>query len=546
MMVEIDKQLGEIHADLVVAPVGVGSFAQAAVTHFKRHDQSAAVLTVEPDTAACLWKSLRRGERVSEKTTSTIMAGLECGTVSAIAWPLLQAGVDASITVSDYESHLAVLELEATGVSAGPCGAAPLAALRRLSAEDRKAIGLSNESVVVLLCTEGVRDYDTPIDTSVNDATSLTQALVRINSANPQGVVPGPGETEIARFIRGWFEYRDIETHWIEPTAGRPSIVAVVRGSGGGQSIMLNGHIDTVAITGYNGDPLSGLIHGKKLMGRGSADMKGGVAASMMTLANVKDISLLGDVIFTGVADEEDQSIGTEQILEAGWRADGAIVSEPTSLQIIAKHKGFVWFEVDILGSAAHGSRPDLGVDAITKAGYLLVELDHYSQRLLDQHGTEGPSIHASLIKGGLEASSYPASCTVTIERRTVLGETPQFVQKELQLLLEKVAKQAPGFSFVLRATFNRPPFDISPEHPFAALVKDVVGQALETEPTFNSQPYWTDSALLAEAGIPSIVWGPSGGGFHETEEWVDVDSVEQVAAALTGIARRFCSKLLG
>jgi diaminopropionate ammonia-lyase family len=164
MLREIDDQLGDKLADLVITPVGVGSLAQSVVTHFKAPGGQTAVVTVEPDTAACLWRSLREGESVITETTPTIMAGLDCGAVSTIAWPILKAGVDASMTVSDYEAHIAAVDLQSMGVDAGPCGSAPLAALRRLTAEEKSKLGLTRDSVILLLCTEASREYDIPHD----------------------------------------------------------------------------------------------------------------------------------------------------------------------------------------------------------------------------------------------------------------------------------------------------------------------------------------------------------------------------------------------
>ncbi len=200
-----------------------------------------------------------------------------CGTLSTIAWPFLQSGVDASLTISDYESHLAALDLHISALLQGPA-----AQPRWLLYEDsppriRPDWRLNENSVVVLICTEGKREYEVPLSVSTEDPALLTQRLVQINSANPLlGSVPGPGEKKIAEYIKAWLEHRNIETHWIEVTPGRPSIVGVVRGSGGGKSLMLNGHIDTVTIMGYDGDPLSGERRDGKIYGRGSSDMKGG------------------------------------------------------------------------------------------------------------------------------------------------------------------------------------------------------------------------------------------------------------------------------
>ncbi|PHH70231.1 hypothetical protein CDD82_7255 [Ophiocordyceps australis] len=545
MMREIDAQLPLTWPHLVVSPVGVGSLAQAVVSHFKQPGKQTAVMTVEPDTAACLYKSMRSKERVEVQTYSSIMAGLDCGSISPVAWPMLQHGVDASLTVSDHEAHQAAEYLRAQGIQAGPCAAAPLAAIRRLSPSDKQSLGLDKTSTVVLLCSEGAKDYCEPMDVSIDDAVALTQVLVRINSANPSlGSVPGPGETEIARYIAAWLEHRDIETHWIEPVKGRPSVVGVVRGSGGGKNLMFNGHLDTVTTLGYSDDPLSGQIRDGRLYGRGADDMKGGVAAALVALATTKKQKLRGDVIFTGVADEEAMSIGTEQVLQAGWRADGAIVNEPTNEIIVHAHKGFVWLEVDIHGVAAHGSLPAAGIDAIMRAGYFLAELDRHSEKLRQgwHDPVMAPSVHASTIKGGEEPSSYPALCTIVLERRTVAGESPQSVKQEIEDILDRLSQNFKNFQYDVRVIFDRPPFSIDPGHSFASLVGDVVSDLQGCQAQFVKESYWTDCALLADKGIPVLLWGPKGDGLHGKEEWADVASIQRVSEALNIVAQRFCA----
>ncbi|KAG4256473.1 hypothetical protein FPRO03_05421 [Fusarium proliferatum] len=544
MMREVDKQLGSTKADLVIAPVGVGSFAQAVVSHFKRQGTVTSTLAVEPDTAACLWKSLEKGEFTEIPTTGTIMAGLNCGAPSTIAWDLLKNGVNASLTVSDYEAHQSALYLQSQGINAGPCGGSTLAALRRLTLDDKKALGLNEKSTVVIFCTERNRDYDIPHDVSGNDPVALTQTLVQINSASPDlGSVPGPGETIIARYVAAWLEHRDLETHWVEFEKGRPSVVGVVRGSGGGKSIMFNGHIDTVTIMGYDDDPLSGKIVDGRLYGRGSADMKGGVAAGMIALANAKKLGLRGDVIFTGVADEESLSKGTEDILRAGWRADAAVVSEPTNLEISHTHKGYCHIEIKIHGLAAHGSRADLGIDAIVNAGHFLVEFGRYAKKLQEGPGHETlgtGTAHASLISGGEEASSYPAQCTIIAERRTIPGETNEAVQKEFDDIIAKVAKEVTDFKAEAKIFFSRPPQFIAADHPFTKLVSSIVGSVTGKDAVIGGALFWTDCALLAEKGIVPLLWGPKGEGLHGKEEFVHVKSIEQVADGLTNIAAEF------
>jgi hypothetical protein len=409
ILVEIDEQTSQ-RPDVIVVPIGVGSLGQAVISRRKTEGRSTAVLAVEPDTAACLHKSLKAGKLTSLSTSETIQTGMNCGTVSTVAWPILEAGVDASTTVSDFEVHEAVTYLQSLGITAGPCGAAPLAALKHVARTDPSLLGLNKDSVVVLICTEGSRDYKIPRDVSDEDPVTLTQVLTRIDSSNPgSSRTEGAGEKETAEYIASWLEHRDIEVNWIEEVPGRPSIVGVVRGTGGGKLLMLNGYIDTVTNIGYEGDPLSGDIVDGAIQGRGSMDMKSGVAASMVTLLKAKEAKLRGDVILAAVADEENLSIGVKQVLRAGWRADGAIVPEPTSHYVILAQKGWVWLEVDILGVAAHGSHPDEGVDSIFKAGYFVTELDRHGQELA-KRPEEYPGLGTGTVHGELfkEARKYP------------------------------------------------------------------------------------------------------------------------------------------
>ncbi|KAI9369681.1 hypothetical protein BJX61DRAFT_545366 [Aspergillus egyptiacus] len=385
-------------------------------------------------------------------------------------------------------------------------------------------------------------------DVTVDEVVSLTQTLIRIDSSNPgSGSGSAPGETAIARYITAWLQHRDIECHWIEETPGRPSVVGIVRGSGGGKSLMFNGHTDTVTLQGYEGDPLSGCMADGRIYGRGSADMKSGLAASMIALARAKSLHLRGDVILAAVADEECDSIGTEQVLRAGWRADAAIVAEPTDFSIINAHKGYALFEVDIHGVAAHGSRPDLGVDAICKAGYFLVELDRYAQRLQERAPAdakiEAPNVHAGVIRGGAEINSYPARCTVSIERRTVAGETCDLVRGEILAILEKLASTVPDFAFDLRTTSHRAPHFIAPDHPFVNLVVEHAVKTTGITPSIRSETYWTDMALLAEAGTPGVIWGPKGDGLHSKTESVEIESIRQLADSFVAIVSSFCQE---
>ncbi|GFG14182.1 putative diaminopropionate ammonia-lyase [Aspergillus udagawae] len=551
MMTEIDEQLSQLglQSTLTVTPVGVGSLAHAVVRHCKSRTTPIAVVAVEPDSGPCLISSLHAGKMVTVKTSETIMNGMNCGTVSATAWPDLQRVVDAVVTVSSYESHCAVEYLTSHNVRAGPCGGASLAAIRQLNASGQAASLLHRDAVLVLLCTEGARPYSVPRDVAVEDVVGLTQALTQIDSSNPTlSVADGVGETEIAHYLAAWFAHRGIEYHRVEPVAGRPSIVGVLRGSGGGQSLMFNGHIDTVSLTSYEHDPLSGQLgerQGKPVIfGRGSLDMKGGLAAALAALAAIKasGLTLRGDVIVAAVSDEEDASQGTRDIIAAGWRADAAVVPEPTMGAIAIAHKGFVWVEVDILGVAAHGSDPKAGEDAILHAGWFLQSLEQYQTRLPIDDTLGQASLHCGLVKGGQEPSSYPERCTITIEFRTIPAQSNESILGDMNVLLSDIAKEKPRFRYAPpRLTVSRPTQKLSADHPLVQKTIACAAEVLGARPEVVSVPFWCDAALLSAAGVPAIVYGPSGAGLHSKEEWVEVDSLQRMSRVFKKLIQEFC-----
>ncbi|HMN30280.1 MAG TPA: M20/M25/M40 family metallo-hydrolase, partial [Caldilineaceae bacterium] len=208
----------------------------------------------------------------------------------------------------------------------------------------------------------------------MDELAQLLSELVAINSINPDLTPDAPGEGEIAGFIASWLERAGLEVFVHEVRPGRPNVVGIARGSGGGKTLLLNGHIDTVGVSGMRA-PHQPRRVGDRLYGRGAYDMKAGVAACLLAAAAARQEKLRGDLLVTAVMDEEYAGIGTMDLAER-YRADAAIIAEPTELQLIVAHKGFVWLELETTGVAAHGSRPDLGLDAIAKMGPVLVAVD--------------------------------------------------------------------------------------------------------------------------------------------------------------------------
>ncbi|MEV4803956.1 ArgE/DapE family deacylase [Nonomuraea sp. NPDC049421] len=376
------------------------------------------------------------------------------------------------------------------------------------------------------------------------DPLELLQTLIAIDSVNPALSPGGAGEQAAADFCGRWLGERGFEVHRLERRPGRPSVVGVLKGTGGGRSIMLNGHLDTVAYGTYEGDPLHPHIENGRVYGRGAFDMKSGVAAMLAAAARATAAGpLRGDVIVACVADEEHASSGTEEVLER-FTADGAVVTEPSMLEVTLAHKGFAWFEVDVLGRAAHGSRPDLGIDAIAKAGHFLVALEELGARLAAAGGHRllGPgTVHASMIDGGEGPSTYPARCRITVERRTVPGEPASAVRDELAAILDHLAATVPGFRYELRAGLHREPFEADPGAPITRVLLAQAERVLGRPPVIRAEPFWTDCALLAAAGIPCLLFGVSGGGAHADEEWADIAALHQVTDVLTGTVTDFC-----
>jgi acetylornithine deacetylase len=306
---------------------------------------------------------------------------------------------------------------------------------------------------------------------------------------------------------------------------------------------MLNGHLDTVSLAGFDGDPLVPVIADGRMVGRGAYDMKSGVAAMMVAAVQAQTEPLRGDILVCCVADEEHSSLGTAEVLTR-FTADAAIVTEPMNLEPTLWHKGFVWLDITVHGRAFHGSRPDEGIDAITKAGYVLVELDRLADHLATQPGHDrlGPgSIHASLIHGGEEASSYPASCTITVERRTIPGETAATVAQELQTILDRLQATVPNFRADLTVTLERHPFETDPESAIARCIRSAARDVLGSAPPLRAEPFWTDASLMDQAGIPTVLFGATGAGAHSAHEWVDLASIETLTDILTRTIRDWC-----
>ena len=372
----------------------------------------------------------------------------------------------------------------------------------------------------------------------------LLQSLIGIPSVNPQLDSAAAGENDISAFCADWLAARGFTVERLETVPGRPSIVGVLPGTGGGSSLMLNGHLDTVGVTTYRGEPFEARVEDGKVFGRGAFDMKGGLAAILIAAERASASPLAGDLLVALVADEEFGSLGTAEVLSR-YRADAAIVAEPSGLELTLAHRGFAWFSVEFTGLAAHGSMPEQGVDAIAGASALLAGIDQLRIRLegmprhpLLGHGT----VRVATISGGVDAATVAPSCTLTLERRTLPGETIDGVEAELRALVVEAANSVPGLTGTLTRLVGRGAFEADPDSPIVTAVSIAFEAVTGMAPTVRGEPFWTDAGLIAEAGIPCLVFGVDGGGAHADQEWVTVASLEALTDVLERTIREFCA----
>lgn len=361
---------------------------------------------------------------------------------------------------------------------------------------------------------------------AVDPVIALLSDLVANNSINPSLVPGAPGEAAAAEVARAFMAAAGMDVEVQEVLPGRPNVIGVLEGREPGPTVMLCGHLDTVGVEGMDA-PFSPRMDNGRMYGRGSQDMKSGVAAMLGAAAKLAPTWTRGKLIVAGVIDEEYESAGAEALVKQ-WKADAAIVTEPTDLQLAVAHKGFAWIEITTRGRAAHGSRPAEGRDAIMRMGRVLAALEARDKELQARPsaGLQGvASLHASIISGGRELSVYPDQCVLQMERRTVSGEEGKVPLAEVDAILTRLRAQDNQFDASAKLMTSRPPYSLDATHALpTALAAALSSRKLYSLPSGMS--FWTDAAILAAAGIPSVLFGPSGSGLHSIEEYVEIDSV--------------------
>ena len=376
----------------------------------------------------------------------------------------------------------------------------------------------------------------------------LLKQLIAVDSVNPSLVPGAAGEAAVARTIAEAMRGIGLTVEIQDVATGRPNVVGTLDGRAAGRSLMFCGHIDTVGVSAMPA-PFDPVEKNGRIYGRGSQDMKSGVAAMIDVARVIAEGGGLaaGKLIVACVVDEEHASIGADALVTK-WRADGAVVTEPTDLQVAIAHKGFEWVEIETEGRAAHGSRPREGRDAIRLMARVLNGLDALDRQLQARspHPLLGTaSLHASLIEGGRELSSYPDRCHLQMERRTIPGEAPGTAAREVSDLLAKLRSEDPDFKGASKSMFARSSYEIAADHALPQAMLRAHAPYAPHAPDAPHAPigmsFWTDAAILGDAGIPSILYGPTGAGLHSVEEWVETASVLKCRDALVALARDWC-----
>jgi len=380
---------------------------------------------------------------------------------------------------------------------------------------------------------------------SEKDVLSLAKEMIKINSENPPG-----NEKALADYMVEVFNGIGLKALQLDFLPNRPNVVALYGSRDQGRSLIFDGHLDTVPcgdLSLWSINPLEGAIRNGQLYGRGATDMKSSIAAFTCALKAIVDsgIKLKGQVTIVLTSDEEISGLGTKSVLEKGYRADAAIVGEPSNLEVNTAHKGVARWRLTTFGKAAHASAPQEGVNAIYKMAKAVIKLEEIAEKYLQQERTHPilgrPTLNVGIIRGGIKDNIVPDSCEITIDRRLLPGETWHEVEKEFRGELEKLSREDPNFKYELKLYHAHNAAETPSTHPFVKLAKNAVKDVLGRESTVEGFVATTEMSHLVEAGIPSIILGCGDLKVaHTINEYVPVQQIIDATKIYTLIILRY------
>ncbi|MDB6038063.1 MAG: Acetylornithine deacetylase [Verrucomicrobiales bacterium] len=367
----------------------------------------------------------------------------------------------------------------------------------------------------------------------------LLSDLIALPSVNPAFLIDRPdltGEARVAYFISDLGRKAKLDVHFQEVFPGRCNVFLHAKPKGKSRNrILFAPHMDTVGAAGATHDIFSPRQAKNRIYGRGACDTKGCIAAVLSGLLDViqdKGAPPATEFIFCGLIDEEEGQTGSRALINSGFKADLAIVGEPTNLKIVTAHKGDLWLQITTQGKSAHGSQPELGQNAVLKMARVveLLETKYAKQLRKNKHPLLGNgTINVGSIRGGSQPNIVPADCCIEVDRRTLPGETEQFVRQELNALFRRNELTA---KIKNNKSSPCPALETDPTLPFVKKFFESTGQTEKVGANF-----FCDAAIIAGGGIPSVVFGPGNiAQAHTADEWISIASLEKAAS----VYRRF------
>jgi succinyl-diaminopimelate desuccinylase len=359
------------------------------------------------------------------------------------------------------------------------------------------------------------------------EAVQFLQKVLQHNSTNPPG-----GERALAQYIADTLETLGIKSHLDILAEERANVVACLPGSGERKTLLFNGHLDVVPAgeQQWQHPPFAGQIDEGKVYGRGASDMKGGLAAMVMAAGLVAKagVSLKGDLLITGTAGEETDSIGAHDLVTKGYlkNVDAAVIGEPSNLQLFSACKGALWLEFKTVGKTAHGSMPDQGCNAILQMNALINELNKYVFECPEHPMLGRSTMNIGTIHGGVKTNVVPDGCTLTVDIRTIPGESHEKILSDMQEIIARLNGDSKDFRASLTIINNRPAVETYVESTAMQNAQQSAAQALGKELVPRGVNYYTDGSVFAPLlGIPIVLFGPGDEKLaHQPDEYVEID----------------------
>lgn len=381
----------------------------------------------------------------------------------------------------------------------------------------------------------------------IKDVIALVSELVKIDSANPWLVPGSPGEANVAAYLANWLKPLGVEVRLEEVEPGRPNLIAILHGTGNGKNLCLNAHLDTVGYALWRDQALKPQINDDILTGLGSADDKGHCAAALLVMKSLVEsgVHLRGDLMVALVIDEEGTSSGSMDFVKH-YHPDGAIVLEALGPgDITITHQGFGWLDIIVEGRAAHGSAPNMGIDAITHMAEVITRLQRLDREKFapNPHPLNDKTVfHNGTISGGTDYATYPGRCVLGIEIGTQPGETIENRVAEIEAIFADVKQVNPDFNGRVDVKLARDPFEARGHEAIWKIVASEMEHELGKPVKAVGENAWGDAALFQDAGIPTLMFGAPGDNLHAPNEWVSLSGLVKLVNLLEASARRFCA----